>query len=117
MKLEKSPQELIELFESVQPGPPAQARQMFGYPACFVNGNMFMGLHADRFIVRLPEDERAKLTTAGGTAFEPMPGRPMKEYVVLPEAVLKDKRKLKTWIGKALAYGSSLPPKAPKNNK
>jgi hypothetical protein len=42
VKWQKSPQDLIDLFASVMPGPPAVQRKMFGYPAGFINGNMFM---------------------------------------------------------------------------
>jgi len=33
MEFKKSPQALIDVFDSMLPGPPAQRRQMFGYPA------------------------------------------------------------------------------------
>lgn len=53
---------------------------MFGYPAAFVNGNMFTGVFADRVFVRLPADELAEAARLGGKLLEPMPGRPMKAY-------------------------------------
>lgn len=31
---------------------------MFGYPACFVNGHIFMGLYREDMIVRLSEEDR-----------------------------------------------------------
>src|SRR5438093_896858 len=114
MAWKKSSQELIELFDSVQPGPPAEPRRMFGYPACFVNGNLFMGLHEERFILRLAEEDRKALARQGARPFEPMPGKPMREYVVLPERVLGDRTALQRWVSRALEHGSSLPPKAPK---
>jgi hypothetical protein len=61
MEFQKSPQELIDAFEAAMPGAPAMKRPMFGYPCGFVNGNMFMGLFADKMFVRLPEDSRAEL--------------------------------------------------------
>ena len=57
----KSSPGLVEVFEAVFPGPPAIARQMFGYPAGFVNGNMFMGLHQENMVLRLPDGPRAEL--------------------------------------------------------
>lgn len=112
MKLRKSPQELINLFGSVMPGPPAIQRQMFGYPAGFVNGNMFMGLFQEDMILRLDEIARNEvLKMRGAKQFEPMPGRPMREYIVVPPAVLQNKAKLASWIARALAFGSSLKPK------
>jgi TfoX/Sxy family transcriptional regulator of competence genes len=114
----KSPQELVEVFEAVMPGFPAVARKMFGYPAGFVNGNMFMGLHEHRFVVRLPEGERAELLgLEGAETFEPMAGRPMREYVVVPATLAADPARLEPWVAKALAYAAALPPKAPRDPK
>ena len=111
----KSPPELVEVFEAVFPGPPAVARQMFGYPAGFVNGNMFMGLHQHNMVLRLPDGPRAELLAMEGAAtFEPMAGRPMKEYVVVPATLLAAPEALEPWVTKALAHGASLPPKAVK---
>ena len=116
MHWRKSPPKLIQTFEAVMPGSPAVARQMFGYPAGFINGNMFMGLFQESMIVRLAEPSRQQLLKLDGAKiFEPMPGRPMKEYVVVPPAVIKDKEKLRFWTAKALEYGLSLKPKPPKN--
>jgi TfoX/Sxy family transcriptional regulator of competence genes len=111
----KSPPELVEVFEAVFPGPPAVARQMFGYPAGFVNGNMFMGLHQHNMVLRLPDGPRAELLAMEGAAtFEPMAGRPMKEYVVVPAMLLAAPEDLEPWVAKALAHGASLPAKAAK---
>jgi TfoX/Sxy family transcriptional regulator of competence genes len=109
---QKSPPKLVELFEEVVPGPPAETRKMFGYPAAFVNGNMFMGLHEHRFVLRLPDQARAQLLDAGATPFEPMPGRPMREYVVVPEPLLSQRAELDDWIARALEHAASLPAKA-----
>ena len=116
MQWRKSPPELIQTFEAVMPGSPALARQMFGYPAGFVNGNMFIGLFQASMIVRLAEPSREQLLKLDGAKiFEPMPSRPMNEYVVVPPAVIKDKEKLRFWTAKALEYGLSLKPKPSKN--
>lgn len=115
-KWEKAPVELVEAFKAaMQPIPGIQVRQMFGYPAAFVNGLMFAGLHARKMILRLPDEERAAFMKLDGAAqFEPMPGRPMREYVVVPPAMLASHAELDGWILKALAYTSALPPKAEK---
>ncbi len=91
---------------------------MFGYPCAFVNGNMFTGLHQEALIVRLDEDGRNRLIDeAGAWQFEPMPGRPMREYVALPEPVLKDREKLVEIIRSAKRFAASLPPKVKKPRK
>ena len=112
MKLRKSPEALVAIFDEVMPGPPAAKRKMFGFPAGFVNGNLFMGLFEDSLILRLPAESREELMQLhGAKAFAPMKGRVMKEYVVLPERLVQDREQLSSWTGKALAYGESLEPK------
>ncbi|MEM9471048.1 MAG: TfoX/Sxy family protein [Pseudomonadota bacterium] len=115
----KSPPDLVELFASVLPDEPTvERRQMFGYPCAFVNGNMFTGLHQESLIVRLDEDGRKRLIDeAGARQFEPMPGRPMREYVALADSVLKDRDKLIEIIRSAKQFAASLPPKVKKPRK
>ena len=118
MEWRKSSPELTALFDSLFPGPPAEKRQMFGYPAGFVGGNMFAGLHQESMVLRLSDEDRDRfLTLAGAATFEPMPGKPMKQYVVVPQALLHDVGSLRPWIARALSYGASLPPKAKKPQK
>ena len=83
---EKSPPELVARFEAAADRhPDATRRKMFGYPAAFYNGQMFAGLHQDSLILRLGPDDRASfLALPGSRIFEPMAGRPMREYVVVP---------------------------------
>ena len=113
MHWKKAPQSLIALFEDVAPrDAPVVRRTMFGYPAIFVQGNMFAGLHEERFVMRLPDEARTEfLALPGAVPFEPMPGRPMKEYVVVPAELLSDPDALRGWLDRALAYALSLPPK------
>lgn len=118
-KWRKSPADLIELFASVLPeGQAIEKRQMFGYPCAFVNGNMFTGLHQEALIVRLGESDRRRLIDeAGASQFEPMPGRPMREYVALPQALLDDRKRLTEIIASAEEFAAALPPKVRKPRK
>jgi TfoX/Sxy family transcriptional regulator of competence genes len=112
MKWRQSPQSLIDTFNAVFPRPPAEGRKMFGFPAGFVNGNMFMGLHEHNMLLRLPEQFRNELLEMpGAKPFEPMPGRPMREYVVVPPQLLEDRTALATWIARSLDYAAALAPK------
>jgi TfoX/Sxy family transcriptional regulator of competence genes len=115
----KAPPKLVALFEQVVAGlPPVEIRKMFGYPAAFANGQMFASLFQDHFILRLPEGERAAFIHAHGAhVFEPMPGRPMREYVEVPPALLKTGEEFDGWLAKGLAYAQSLPPKAAKTRR
>jgi len=109
----KSPPELVAAFEALAARRPELAvRKMFGYPAAFVGGHMTTALHEDRWIVRLTVDDRAELlATPGATPFEPMPGRPMREYVVLPAGLAADPPALDAWVDRAIAHVRTLPPK------
>jgi TfoX/Sxy family transcriptional regulator of competence genes len=110
----RSPVWLVQAFDAALPSDASiERRQMFGYPAAFVRGNMAAGLFREQLIVRLPERRRAELLAEpGSTPFEPMPGRPMKEYVVVSPALVSDSRELKRWIGEAATYAASLPARA-----
>src|SRR5258708_961342 len=93
------------------PGAPAVKRAMVGYSGGFVNSDIVTGLFADKMVVGLPEDAGVGLMGIGGSTFEPMPGRPMRDYVVIPETIIAKPAELKSWVAKALRYGGSLPAK------
>jgi TfoX/Sxy family transcriptional regulator of competence genes len=116
MKFTKPPQDMVDTFEAIVPKSGAEPRKMFGYPAAFVNGNMFMGLFQDKMMLRLGDDARHELLTLDGAAiFEPMPGRPMREYVVVPRSLLSNRSELSSWISRSLKYAASLPAKGRKS--
>ena len=103
---------MVERFaEAVEGIEGVELRKMFGFPAAFLNGNMVAGLHQDTFMVRLPDDVRAERFVEGWSAFEPMPGRPMREYVALPPDVAADAGATRGWIERAAAHVRTLPPK------
>jgi TfoX/Sxy family transcriptional regulator of competence genes len=111
MAWRKSSPELVRAFDAALPQrDQVERRNMFGYPAAFVNGNMFAGLHQDVVLVRLSDAERQALLAQGGRNFEPMPGRVMKNYLLLPEA--SDGPTLSLWLRKAFDHTSQLPAKA-----
>jgi TfoX/Sxy family transcriptional regulator of competence genes len=115
MKWKKPPAQLIEAFGAALPSDPrVERRQMFGYPCAFVGGNMFTGLHEENLIVRLPEESRAALLAKPGAApFQPM-RRVMREYVVVPRAIVGRRKELAAWLDGAFRFASSLPPKPAK---
>jgi TfoX/Sxy family transcriptional regulator of competence genes len=114
MNWRKSPEALVATFQAALPDDgSAEPRQMFGYPAAFVNGRMATGLHQEDLILRLPEGRRnALLAQPGARIFEPMPGRPMKGYVVVPPAIVGNAAELRAWMREAIAHTASLPPNA-----
>jgi TfoX/Sxy family transcriptional regulator of competence genes len=119
MKFSKSPEALVATFAVVFPEQPgAERRQMFGYPCGFVNGHMCAGLFAEDLFVRLGEDEeRELLGLAGAKPFAPMANRPMRGYVCVPPVMHAARRALGRWVGRAVAFAASLPPKVKKAAK
>jgi TfoX/Sxy family transcriptional regulator of competence genes len=114
----KPDEEAKAFFESAVPDhPDVKIRPMFGNSAAFVNGNLFMGLFGPDVFVRLPDEDRKALAREGGAPFSPMPGRPMKEYVVLPEAWRGDPDRVREWAGRSLDWAEELPPKQAKSKK
>src|SRR5437867_1257096 len=101
-KWQPAPETLVRRFEKVvQAVPDVQPRKMFGYPAAFINGQMFTGLFQESMILRLPADDRDDLMKhSGAKPFEPMPGRAMKEYVVVPPSIISSDSQLGAWLGK-----------------
>ncbi len=116
MKWLPAPEDLVRVFDkSIQSVPGAEKRKMFGYPAAFANGNMFAGLHQDSYVLRLsPADRSAFLKLPGAKLFEPMPGRTMAEYVVVPKAMTTSQTELAGWLAKAFGYAKTLPMKTKK---
>ena len=84
---------------------------MFGYPAAFVGGNMATGLFADTWVVRLPDDQIEAAKAAGAGGFEPMPGKAMKSFVVIPAGDVADDAALRAWVERGLAHAASMPAK------
>jgi TfoX/Sxy family transcriptional regulator of competence genes len=119
MKFKKAPQELVDFLMKKMKDKNCDYKKMFGYPAFFVNSNMFAGLFADNLFLRLSESDMTEITKRykDVTPLEPMPGRPMKEYVVLPKSLYLDKDAFEEWINKSIKYTSELlPKKAKKDN-
>lgn len=112
----RSLQSLVDLFAAVLPDDPRiERRKMFGYPAAFVNGNMFAGLFQDQMFARLAPEERALLEAAHGPLpFEPMAGRPMKDYTRLPDEVLEDESEATALMARAFRWSAALPAKIKK---
>lgn len=76
---------------------------------------MFAGLHQEDMILRLPDGQRKELLKVkGARVFEPMPGRPMREYVAVPPSLLADQDALVGWMAKSLEYARTPPAKAKK---
>src|SRR4051812_26196695 len=110
-KFTKTPPEVVAAFDAASPSRgDIERKTMFSYPALFVKGNMFAFTFGPKIAVRADEATRAR---PGVKRFEPMPGRPMGEYVEVPAKDMKGPA-LKKWMAGGLAYADTLKPKAKK---
>ena len=94
-----------------------EMRLTFGCPSYFTAGaNLFCGVFEDNLFLRLSEPDRGEFFLAfpGASTFEPVKGKPMHEYVVLPEEVIAAPEKLELWLSRSFAYAAALPPKKKK---
>ncbi len=116
MKIPRPDEGSKEFFGSVLPDDPRiTIRPMFGNISAFVNGNMFAGLFGDDLFVRLSDESRKELLEEkGASLLEPMKGKPMKEYVVLPNAWRNQHETIRIWVTRSLDWTSKLPPKKTK---
>ena len=110
-KFTKTPPEVVAAFDAASPSRgDIERKTMFSYPALFVKGNMFAFTFGPKIAVRADDATRAKPRMK---RFEPMPGRPMGEYVEVPAKDMKGAR-LRKWMTDGLAYADTLPMKTTK---
>ena len=113
----KIPAEHHPLFLAAVPKDPrVTTLKMFGGIAAKVNGQMFAGLFAKSFIVKLSEKDHAEaLGLDGASVFDPMGnGRLMKDTILMPEETFGEDAELRSWLRRALDHTVTLPPKAAK---
>jgi hypothetical protein len=116
MQMPKSPPALIERFDAVAADfPEATRRLTFGYPCLYVGGNMVTGLFGESWHVRVGKNDTDELLRLPGAGpFEPMPGRPMTGFTLLPETIVDDDVAVRQWVGRAIAHVSTMPVKTAK---
>lgn len=95
----------------------ALRREQFGCPGYFAGGKVFAILQSDQVILRLSDEDAEALRKAGGRSWTPMPGRPSRAYVIVPEAVLSAPERLRPWIRKSAAFARTLGAKPAKKSR
>lgn len=74
-----------ELIRDLTTQPDVTAGKMFGMPILKVRNKAFAGNHGGDMVFKLTGAHHARaLTIPGAHLFDPMGGRPMKEWVVVP---------------------------------
>jgi len=112
MKWTKPAAATIDYFERIAPGPPIEARRMFGMPSRFLNGHMLVSVFGNSLMLHLSETDREECIAAGAAPFAPH-GRSAAEYVEIQIGHFED-RTLKEWIARGMRYLGSLPPRLAK---
>ncbi len=106
-----------ELLSELLEGMICEKKHMFGAPVYFANHSMFAGVFADDVFLRLSDEDRARFVkeNRGAKAFEPMEGKRMREYVIAPHALLKNKSAMRGWLSRSIEYASTLKKKWSQN--
>jgi len=105
------PQDKLEAYNDHIAGIPEIERKGVTNPYTSVNGHMFSHLSKEGTMgLRLPEDEREAFLEKYDTTLYEQHGTVMKEYVRVPDKLLKDAEKMKGYLEISYTYVKSLKP-------
>ncbi len=99
------------LYEKLIRTNPRVERKGATMPYTSLNGNMFTMLGKSGLALRLPEGEREKFLKKYKTHLYTAYGATLKEYVAVPESLLKKTKELKRYFYISYAYARTLKPK------
>ena len=105
---------MLERVEALLQSRPVSSRKMFGTTAWFLMSNtqMFASVWGDGITVRVGADAATQLVEDGeAERFDPMGGRPMREYVQIDPDALAEDDELTAWLDRAEAFASTLAPR------
>ena len=105
---------LIERVDRLLSTAPVRRKNMFGSAAWFleVNDLMFAGAWGEGIMIRVGEKVASYLIEIGeAEPFDPMGGRPMREYVFLNGERIAEDDILLGWLDQASEFAEGLPPK------
>ena len=102
----------LQLYEKLVATNPAVERKGDTMPYTSCNGHMFsLFTKEGQLTLRLPEGERETFLKKYKTKLSVQYGMVMKEYVVVPDALLKKTSELQKFFDLSFAYVKSLKPK------
>lgn len=110
------PEDKLALYEKLIATHPEIERKGAANPYTSINGHMFSLLLGPQGVMalRLPDDEREKFLKKYKTTLYEAYGTVMKEYVTVPDALLKNTTALEKHLAVSYAYVKSLKPKPTK---
>jgi TfoX/Sxy family transcriptional regulator of competence genes len=113
------PAEKIALYEKLLATIPDIERKGADNPYTSLNGNMFSLLHSPegRLALRLSEKDRDQFLKKYKTSLFEAYGVVMKEYVAVPDRLLKKTRELQRYLELSYAYAGTLKPKPTKKSR
>jgi hypothetical protein len=108
----------VALFDKLIATNPNVERKGDTNPYTSCNGNMFTHLTPEGvFAIRLPEKEREVFIKKYKTKLQQSYGVIRKEYVVVPDSLLKKTNELKIYFDISYEYAKTLKPKPTTKNK
>ena len=109
------PADKLDLYENLVATNPMIDRKGAANPYTSLNGHMFSYLNpSGSLALRLPKDEREKFLKKYKTTLFEAYGAVMKEYVTVPDSLLKNTKELQKYFELSYQYIRTLKPKPSK---
>jgi len=118
-KKSRIPADKVALYEKLLASIPEIERKGADNPFTSLNGNMFSLLLSPegRMALRLPQDEREQFLKKYKTTLFEAYGTVMKEYVAVPDTLLKKTKELQKYLQWSYDYAKTLKSKASKKKR
>jgi len=114
----QGPREKLEYYDRLLDTYPEIERKGATMPYTSLNGHMFSYLSKSGSLgIRLPKGEREAFLEKYNTTLFVSHGAVMKEYVTVPDTLLKNTEELKPYLESSYTYVKSLKPKPTKKKK
>ena len=118
MEKKLSRDEKVALYNKLVASHPNAVLKGATIPYTSLNGHMYSFISKeDEVTLKLPEEERTKFIDKYKTKLAENYGIVQKEYVVVPDSLLKKTNELKEYFNMSYKYVSSLKPKATVKSK
>lgn len=112
------PSDTLALYDELIKTNPAIERKGVKLPYTSANGHMFTFLsESGTLAIRLPEKEREAFLKKYNSTLMEAHGVVMKEYVRVPDELLRNAKELKKYLDLSYEYVKTRKPKAQKKNK